>query len=250
MIIDAHAHLGYDEVFDEDFTEAALLASQSRNNISLTLVQPGTVHDLGGVRKQHDAIADLIARHPGRFRGIANPNPHLPDGAYDREVRRCIGELGFVGIKVHPFAHAVNPLGRHGRHAFDLARELRVPVMVHTGAGIPWAAPSLLGPIAEGYPELKLVVAHAGAGILSAEAGLLAERHANVFLEPSWVGGFQVRSWVQTLGADRVMFGSDHGDNAEVELAKFRSAGLSPDELAWALGGTAAGVFGLPWARA
>lgn len=245
MVIDAHAHLGYDEVFDEDFTEAALLASQSRNGISISLVQPGAVHDLGGVQKQHDDIADLIARHPGRFRGIANPNPHLPNGVYEREVRRCVGELGFLGIKMHPLAHAVNPLGRHGRYAFDLARELGVPVIVHTGAGIPWAAPSLLGPIAEACPELKLVVAHAGAGVLSAEAGLLAERHANTFLEPSWVGGFQVRSWVRRLGANRVMFGSDHGDNAETELAKFRSAGLSQDELAWTLGGTAASVFGL-----
>jgi len=245
MIIDAHAHLGYDEIFDEDFAETALLESQSRNGIDITLVQPGTEHDLAGVQKQHDAIADLIARHPGRFRGIANPNPHLRGDAYDREVRRCVAELGFVGIKMHPLAHAVNPLGRHGRHVFDLARELSVPVMVHTGAGIPWAAPSLLGPIAEGCPDLKLVVAHAGAGVLSAEAGVLAERHPNVFLEPSWVGGFQVRSWVRALGANRVMFGSDHGDNAETELVKFRSAGLSQDELGWALGGTAASVFGL-----
>jgi predicted TIM-barrel fold metal-dependent hydrolase len=246
MLIDAHAHLGHDDVFDEEFTEAALLASQSRNSISITLVQPGAVHDLGGVQKQHDAIADLIVRHPGRFRGIASPNPHLPRDVYHREVRRCIGELGFLGIKMHPFAHAVNPLGRHGRYVWDLARELRVPVMVHTGAGIPWAAPSLLGPIAEAYPELKLVVAHAGAGVLAAEAGLLAERYANTFLEPSWVAGFRVRSWVRTLGADRVMFGSDHGDNAEAELTKLRSAGLSQDELAWTLGGTAASVFGLP----
>jgi predicted TIM-barrel fold metal-dependent hydrolase len=246
MVIDAHAHLGYDGIFDEDFTEASLLASQSQNGIDITLVQPGTEHDLGGVQKQHDAIADLIARHPGRFRGIANPNPHVPGDAYDREVRRCIGELKFVGIKMHPLAHAVNPLGRHGRHLFDLARELRVPVMVHTGAGIPWAAPSLLDPIAESCPDLKLVIAHAGAGILSAEAGLLATRHANVFLEPSWLGGFQVRSWVRALGANRVMFGSDHADNAETELAKYRSAGLSQDELAWTLGGTAASVFGLP----
>jgi len=41
------------------------------------------------------------------------------------------------------------------------------------------------------------------------------------------------------------MFGSDHVGNAATELTKFRSAGLSQDELDWALGGTAARVFGL-----
>jgi hypothetical protein len=245
MIVDAHAHLGYDGIFDDDFTEADLVESQVRNGIDLTLVQPGTEHDLPGIKRQHDAIADLIARHPGRFRGIANPNPHLPGTAYETEVERCVKELGFVGIKLHPFAHAVNPLGRHGRRVFGLAEALRVPVMVHTGAGIPWAAPSLLAPIADAHPGLRIILAHAGGSMLSGEAGLLAARYSNVFLEPSWVGGFQVRSWVRELGACRVMFGSDHADNAETEMTKFRSAGLSQDELGWALGGTAAAVFAL-----
>jgi hypothetical protein len=245
MIVDAHAHLGFDEIFDEDFTEAALLESHSRNSIDVTLVQPGTVHDLAAVQMQHDIIADLIRRYPGRFRGIANPNPHLPGNAYECEVTRCVEELRFVGIKMHPLAHAVNPLGRHGRRVFDLARALQVPVMVHTGAGIPWAAPSLLDPIAGGYPDLKIVVAHAGGSIFAGEAGLLAAGHSNVFLESSWVAGFQIRAWARGLGAGRVMFGSDHADNAETELTKFRSAGLSEEELDWALGGTAAAVFGL-----
>jgi hypothetical protein len=120
MIVDTHTHLGFDEVFDEDFTEDALLASQEQNRIDCSLVQPGTVHDLGSAQRQHDAIADLAARLPTRFYGIANPNPHLPDREYTREVLRCIEELAFVGLKIHPFAHAVNPLGRHGQAAFRL----------------------------------------------------------------------------------------------------------------------------------
>ncbi len=96
-IVDAHAHLGFDEVFDEDFTEAALLESQERNGIDVTLVQPGTVHNLNGVRRQHDAIAELARRFPGRFYGIANPSPHLPGEQYEQEALRCVKELGFVG---------------------------------------------------------------------------------------------------------------------------------------------------------
>jgi hypothetical protein len=46
VIIDAHAHLGADEVFDEDFTEEELLESQARNGIQVTLVQPGTTASL------------------------------------------------------------------------------------------------------------------------------------------------------------------------------------------------------------
>jgi predicted TIM-barrel fold metal-dependent hydrolase len=245
VIVDAHAHLGNDEVFDVDFTADDLLGAQEANGIDVTLVQPATAHDLDTVRRYHDAIADLAARHPGRFAGIANPNPHLPPDAYEREVRRCVEELGFVGIKLHPTAHAVNPVGRAGRRVFALAAGLRMPVMVHTGAGIPWAAPSLLQPIAEEHPHVPLIVAHGGGMILAQEAAQLAQRHKQVYLECSWLGGFLIRSWVRSLGPERILFGSDHADNAAAELAKFRSLGLTEDELHWCLGATAARVFGL-----
>ena len=247
MIIDSHAHLGYDEVFDVDFTEQELLDSQELNGIDITLVQPPTVHDLDGVRRHHDAVADLARRYPGRFYGIACPNPHLPGDQYVKEVARCVLELGFVGLKLHPFGHAVNPNGKHGHRVFETAErpEIGVPLMVHTGPGIPWSAPSLLRPLAEAHPNLKIVAAHAGLGILSAEATQLAEACPNVYLEPSWVGGFTIRNWVRQFGANRVMLGSDHGDNAATELAKYRSIGLTEEELSWTLGRTAAQVFGL-----
>jgi len=246
VIVDSHAHLGWDEVFDEDFTEAELLESQRRNGIDVTLVQPALTHSLQTVQRYHDAIAELARRQPGRFYGIANPNPHLPQDDYRREVRRCVEQAGFKGLKLHPLAHAVNPLGRRGQSVFALANEMGLPVIVHTGAGIPWAAPSLLQGVAERYPGLPLVVAHAGGMILAGEAGELAARCTNVYLECSWSGGFLVRHWVQLLGAGRVLFGSDHADNAATELAKFRALDLSPEELAAALGQTAARVFKLP----
>ncbi len=244
-VIDVHAHLGLDPVFDVDFTEQSLLDAQESNGIDLTLVQPPTVHDLEGVRRCHDAVADLAKRYPGRFRGIACPNPHLPGTQFEDEVRRCVEELGFVGLKLHPFGHATNPLGTHGRRVFGVGKKLGVPVMVHTGPGVPWTLPSLLRPIAEEHPGLKIVVAHAGHNMLSTEAGLLAESCPNVYLEPSWVSGLTVLGWVRNPGAHRVMFGSDHGENAATELAKYRSIGLTNDELTLVLGAAAAAVFGV-----
>lgn len=245
MIVDAHAHLGYDEVFDVDFTAKALIEGQRQNGIDVTLVQPATCHGLKDVQRQHDAVARLAQRSPGRFRGIANPNPHLPAKQYERELRRCVEKLGFIGVKMHPMAHAVNPTGRDGLRVFALAAEMGLPVIVHTGNGIPWSAPALLEPVVSRHRRLKLVIAHAGGMILAGEAGQLAERHEKVFLECSWTGGFLVEHWAKTLGGQRLLFGSDHAENAATELTKFRTAGLSDDQLAWALGRTAARVFGL-----
>ena len=249
MIIDAHAHLGYDEVFDEDFTQADLLQSQSANGIDITLVQPALTHDLTTAQHYHDAIAELARRYPGRFYGVANPSPHLSGGRYEAEVRRCVCELGFVGVKLHPFAHAVNPLGHSARRAFATAAELGVPIMVHTGAGLPWSAPSLLMGPAKDYPTLSIIAAHAGQIILAGEAELLAGERTNVFLECSWTGGFLVRHWVRKFGPQRILFGSDHTDNAATELAKFRSSALTPEELDETLGRAAARLFRLPRER-
>ena len=59
------------------------------------------------------------------------------------------------------------------------------------------------------------------------------------------MSGFHVLAWAQVLGAGRLMFGSDHAENAATELTKFRTAGLNPAQLESALGSTAATVFRL-----
>ena len=250
MIVDTHAHLGWDHVFDVEFTAQELVDSQEINRIDMTLVQPSLTHRLDTVKTYHDQIASLAKQYPGKFYGMANPDPHLKTSDYQKEVRRCVRELGFVGVKLHPFAHAVNPTGRHGQMVFETSFELRVPVMVHTGPGIPWAAPSLLGPTAKKYPKNSIVVAHAGMMILAGEAIQLATEHANVALECSWTGGFLIREWVKKLGPQKILFGSDHADNAPTELAKFRSLGLSDQELAWVLGLSAMEIYKLKGPRA
>ncbi|MCK4419942.1 amidohydrolase family protein, partial [Candidatus Aerophobetes bacterium] len=195
------------------------------------------------VKKQHDRILGLCKRYPGRFYGMANPNPHLPEKIYEAEFRRCITKLKFVGVKLHPFAHAVNPLGHDGRKVFSLATKLRVPVMVHTGSGIPWSEPSLLHAIAEEYATVKIIIAHAGMMVFASEAAYLAKKHANVFLECSWTAGFLIKQWIRDIGKDKIMFGSDHADNAATELTKYRTTGLTNEEIDWTLGKTAKSVF-------
>ena len=74
-IIDAHAHLGQDCVFDEVFTAEALLEKHRHCGIAASIVQPATCHDLPAVVRQHDAIAELAARNPDRFFGMVREHP-------------------------------------------------------------------------------------------------------------------------------------------------------------------------------
>jgi predicted TIM-barrel fold metal-dependent hydrolase len=248
MIVDVHAHLGWDHQFEHDFSEVELLHGAFDNGIApvdLTLVQPGTCFDLETVQRQHDAVAGLCRRYPGRFAGMANPNPHLPEAIYRAEVERCVRQLGFVGIKCHTLAHAINPASACGRRIWETAADLDVPVMVHTGTGGAFALPLATVPAALSFPGVKTVLAHSGMMCFAAEALQAARLCDNVYLETTWTAGFLVRRWAELLGRQRLLFGSDHGDNCATELTKVRTSGLPPEDQAWVLGRTAQAVYRL-----
>ena len=91
---------------------------------------------------------------------MANPSPHLRRQQYNDEVSCCVPELGFVAIKLNALAHGVNPDTESGRKAFNAARKHRIPLMVHTGSGVPFAGPVNLIGLAKEYADVKIVMAH------------------------------------------------------------------------------------------
>jgi predicted TIM-barrel fold metal-dependent hydrolase len=243
MIVDVHVHLGYDYTFDEEFSRDDLL-SKLAQDVDVQIVQPGTCHDLETVREQHDRIAALCREYPRRFYGMANPNPHLRDEHYHGEIDRCVEDHGFVAVKLNTIAHGVNPGTLAGRRVFEAARRHGIPIMVHTGAGIPFAGPVNLLSMAREYADVAVIMAHCGMMIFANEAAAVLEACDNVYGDTSWTPGFFIKNWIRQFGS-RFMLGSDHADNLATELAKIRTVGLSREEQESVLGGAAARVFGL-----
>jgi len=246
MIIDAHAHLGHDYVFDLDATEEQLLSDYRRFGVDGAIVQPFISRTyIKDTAEIHDRIAKFCSDYPGKFWGMASINPHFTPEDYEKEAKRCIKKLGFIAIKITPFAHACDPSSTDGMHVFEVARELGVPVMVHTGAGIPFSDPISILPAAKAFSDIKIVLAHAGTDTYFAQALFLAKEFDNVYLEPSWLGIHHVMSALKTIGAGKMMFSSDHSINVPVELAKYRTAIEDKMELEKVMSGTAAEVFNL-----
>ena len=242
-IIDTHAHLGECCVFGLNSTEEELIRRMDENNVDATIVQP--YPGAKNASKIHDQIAGLCEKYPGRFFGLASVSPHGNRSAYRQEVERCIRDLHFVGIKLHTIGHAVNPLSEDGDYVFATGHELGVPVMIHTGPGIPFALPALAIPVARKYSGLKIVLAHAGFAVFSAEAQVAASICSNVYLETSWCIGEDIRWMISTIGTDRVMMGSDLPSNVPVEIAKYRALDLEPMVYSKVMGQNAIDVFSL-----
>jgi predicted TIM-barrel fold metal-dependent hydrolase len=242
MIIDVHAHLGVDFSFDDTYPEDELIRKME-NGCNVQIVQPGATHTLKDAALQHDAIAELCRKHPGRFFGMANPNPHLPRTEYEQEMERCVKKLSFVAVKLHTLACGVHPALKAGRMVIETARELGIPVMVHTGA-CGFASPINLLGVAKEFSGVKIVMAHGGEIALAEECAAVLSVCPNVYGDTSWVPGFTIRTWLRAFG-HRMMFASDMPDNYGTELSKMKTCGLNKDEQDGVFWRTAVDVFGL-----
>jgi predicted TIM-barrel fold metal-dependent hydrolase len=243
-VIDAHCHIGTSLVSGVEITEEQLLRSMADNGIGTAMVMPQP-HQGIEVAPVHDRIARFAEANPGVVYGMVNLSPRLEEGEYRAEIARCIRGYGFRAIKLDPLVSALPINHARCEIVFATAREYGVPVIIHTGMGVPNALPSLAIPPALRYPGVTIVLAHAGFAIFAAEAIVAAQVCANIVLEPSWCASYQVAEMVRAIGAERVMFGSDHPSNVASELAKLRNIGLTEEQLGAVLGGTARRVFGV-----
>jgi predicted TIM-barrel fold metal-dependent hydrolase len=243
-IIDAHMHLGEDLLFGTDDSEEVLLQSMDAHGIAAQIVQPGIV--ARDQKKAHERIRRFADAHPGRCFGVAVFNPLMDDKEYSDLVRWTVKDLGFKGIKLHANAFCMAPTHPAARKIFRVAEELDIVVMIHTGNGLPQALPSLAIPAAREHPKVRIVLAHAGGGTFGADAIVAAEVCPNIYLETSWVTSYDLVAMVQRLGERRVMFGTDLVNNVAVELAKYRTVGLTDSQLEWCFAKTAESVFRIP----
>ncbi len=248
MIINSHAHIGESRVFDQGFfdhifTEQELIEGMDKYGVDVSIVQP--LQGPKGYRAYHDQIAQLATRYAGRIFGMTAHSPHIDREEYFAEVERCVKQLGFVAMKLHPLEMAVNPISVDGGVAFEAAQEFQIPLMIHTGPGEPFANPTNVIPRAQQYPDVDIILAHAGMLMCTSEAVLAAELCDNVYLEPSWCPVPYIGKMIAKFGSHRVMMGSDWTINLPVELLKIDLLELDERDKNGVLCGTALKVFKL-----
>ena len=222
--LDVHAHLGKDVVFGHVITEENLLDGYKDTIVQGAIVQPSLPRfSLKANKEIHDRIFEFSKCDKMKIWGMASIYPHFTQEEYREEAIRCVKELGFVGLKLTPIGHACDPESEDGMYAFSVAAELGVPMMVHTGSGIPFSSPMHILKAAKEYPELKIVVAHAGMGLMAREAVILAQICENVYLEPTWTGVADMGMIYKELGAEKMMFSSDHVNNVAVQYETIKT---------------------------
>lgn len=171
--------------------------------------------------EQLDWGMEVVARSEGFFSFVVAVDPRRPEAP---EVCRRALDEGAVGIKLYP------PMGFwpddevcHG--IYELAAERGRFVMFHTGRqsypfDLRYGRLERYSAVQQRWPDLRLVLGHAGATMWGEEAVQVASGHPGTHLEVSgWhtrldddedmVRRFLRRAFA-VLGPHRVLFGSDH----------------------------------------
>lgn len=243
MIIDAHMHLGEDLLFNSNDNEEDILQYMEENHIDGCILQTGLInHD---VRKANERIYAMSKKYAGKFWGILAVTPIMDEDKYFDYVRWAIGDLGFKGLKLHPNAFCCPPNSPQAQKVFRAAEYFDIPVMIHTGIGVPASLPGLaMGP-AQAFPDVKIILAHAGNTLFAGEALLVAQNYSNIYLETSWTSIVDKKMFIDNLGVDRLIFGTDVPLNSSVEMYEYNKLDLEYEQYQKIMGGNAKRVFNL-----
>jgi predicted TIM-barrel fold metal-dependent hydrolase len=176
-------------------------------------------HAPEGVLIGNHQVAAWIAAHPDRFAGLAAVDLDRPMEAV-RELRRCVTELGFKGLRVVPWLWRAPPTDRRYYPLYAACVELGVPFFTQVGHTGP-LRPSETGrpipyidQVAIDFPELVIVGGHIGYP-WTEEMIALARKHESVYIDTSAYTAKRYPSELVTYmksrsGRRKVMFGSNY----------------------------------------
>ncbi len=161
-------------------------------------------------------IAEVVAAHPKRFKGIVGINPSRIV-AWSKHVEEAVRERGFVGAHLYPHWFGEPPDHRLYYPLYAKCAELGVPIQIQVGHSAQRFLPTVARPVALDrvaidFPELKVIGIHIGYP-WTEEMISVAWKHENVFIgsdahSPKYWDPSFVR-FINGRGQDKVLFGTD-----------------------------------------
>lgn len=200
-IVDAHNHIGIRHGATQSALE--LLAKMNAVGVERAVILPfveGTI--------DNNVIALEAATDPDRLIPFCSVNPWDGKKAI-AEIRRCVEDLGFKGLKLHPTLHGYR-LGDHGLMdpIFSAARDLGIIITSH-GASDLYNNPAEFSEMAGTFPDVPLMMVHMGYFWETDLATKMSGRHPNLYLDTSRAPIFEIMEAINEIGPEKVIWGTD-----------------------------------------
>ena len=231
---------------------AGTVATMDQAEVSKGLI--AAWHGPQGAWITNDDVAGFVEQYPDRLVGLASVDLNRPMEAV-RELRRCVKELGFKGLRMIPWLWGLPPDDRRYYPLYAECVELGVPFCTqigHTGpllSSEPGRPIPYLERVALDFPELKIVAGHLGAPWV-AETVSMAFKFPNFYVDTSAYKASRFPpdfvQFMRGTHCKKVMFGTNYPMLTAADCLKgLDDLGLSDEAKARYLYDNAARVFGL-----
>jgi uncharacterized protein len=220
-----------------------LLEAMDANGVDRSVVFGFPWRDPEHFKVHNDFILEAVRRHPDRLVGFGCFDPTSREAA--QEAERCL-DAGMAGIGELAFYQSGLDDECLARLApvMDICRERGRPVLIHTnepvGHAYPGKTPNTLSQIyrmVSRFPFNTIVLAHWGGGLFffNLLRKEVKDRLKNVYFDtaasPYLYDPGIYRLAVQTVGPEKILFGSDYPLLAQNRyFAEMDAAGLSSPE--------------------
>lgn len=220
-IIDIHAHIGHFKGFD--LRDETLLKNLDRYKIKLALISNIDGADLANTDNLDEILAnqrtqDMVLAHPNQLRGLiwVKPQDKTPDNIIPFLQAKIPGsdQPIFVGMKFHPEFNHFSADDKRLDKYMKLCAQYHIPAVFHCGVSGSDSSPDRIYTTARRHPTVPVVLYHMGfddehdTAITTAKAAF-DKGDAQLYLETSQVDPDSVIDAIETVGVDRVLFGSD-----------------------------------------
>ncbi len=231
-IVDCHCHVG----IGHDYQQSLNQQLKEMDEFEIDQAVICTVDRYIAVENHlgNDFILSAIKMYPNRFYAFATANPWYGEKAVD-ELKRAINE-GAQGIKLHPSLQGFLLCDNLVYPILEFAREVNVPIYFHTGTPA-YSQPMHVAELALRFPEVNLIMGHMGSTDFWIDAVPAAQLAQNIYVDTSWSLPDKIRHAIESLGVDRVLFGSDSPlSTYHVEMGCINATSLDENEKAMLMG--------------
>jgi predicted TIM-barrel fold metal-dependent hydrolase len=257
LIIDADTHISPTGEDAMTITYDELVRCMDRASVdrALAWLRPPYMREIA---KSNAYVYEATQKHPDRLLGFGWADPHLGVEQSKDEVKRCLYDYGFYGVKLNGAQNSYYiddpklslPLVEEIAKAGQASGKL---LAFHVGSdAYETTHPFRVAKVARMFPELQILMVHMG-GVahhdLSNAAIEMAQECPNLVLIGSSVRARAILKAIKVLGASRVCFGSDTPfELMHVEVAKYDALladEVTPEEKQQVMGGNIARLMDL-----